>query len=215
MCVCMQVCICVPVWVGGRGDFYSREYRGIDRWIDRYKYMYTYSYVYTSMYPSSMYPSVYPSTFTMCFCLCAWGVGVGLVYIYMYIYIYIYICVHVCIFYLPARLYLYVCMCVCVCACLSVCMYMPQLLKPPWERVLWKKQPYEDNYVDRWYFFDIKNQKNTCVLSKEPHVWQFPLKMLHPHNPPNPDTQISRYKFKLDQDLSLDWYREIPRNLSL
>ena len=28
---------------------------------------------------------------------------------------------------------------------------LAQLLKPPWERVLWKKQPYDDNYVDRQY----------------------------------------------------------------
>ena len=29
-------------------------------------------------------------------------------------------------------------------------------------------------------------------------VWQIPLKMLHPQNPPNLETQIVRYKFKLN-----------------
>jgi len=29
------------------------------------------------------------------------------------------------------------------------------------------------------------------------HIWQFPLKMLHPQNPPNPETQIPRYNFKV------------------
>jgi len=38
--------------------------------------------------------------------------------------------------------------------------------------------------------------------------------MLHPRNPPDPETQISRYNFKLNQNLSLILYREIPRNVS-
>jgi len=54
------------------------------------------------------------------------------------------------------------------------------------------------------------------------YIWQIPLKMLQPQNPPNPATQIPRYKFScsyyysdsLNQNLNLDLYREIPRNLS-
>ena len=38
--------------------------------------------------------------------------------------------------------------------------------------------------------------------------------MLQPHNSPNPEIQIPRYKFKLFQYLNLNLYREIPRNLS-
>ena len=38
--------------------------------------------------------------------------------------------------------------------------------------------------------------------------------MLHPRNPPDPETQISRYNFKLNKNLSLILYREIPRNVS-
>ena len=43
--------------------------------------------------------------------------------------------------------------------------------------------------------------------------WQFPLKMPHPRNPLNPETQNPRYKFKLNHNLNLNLYREIPRNL--
>ena len=46
------------------------------------------------------------------------------------------------------------------------------------------------------------------------YIWQFPLKMPHSRNLPNPETQISWYKFKLDQHLVLNLYRKIPRNLS-
>jgi len=45
-------------------------------------------------------------------------------------------------------------------------------------------------------------------------IWQFPLKMLHPKNPPNPETQISWYKFRLFLFLHFILYCEIPRNLS-
>jgi len=43
---------------------------------------------------------------------------------------------------------------------------------------------------------------------------QIPQKMLHPRNPPNRETQIPRYKFKVNQNPNLNLYREIPRNLS-
>jgi len=41
------------------------------------------------------------------------------------------------------------------------------------------------------------------------------LKMLHPWNPPNLETQIPRYRIKLNQNPNLNLYREIPRNLRL
>jgi len=37
--------------------------------------------------------------------------------------------------------------------------------------------------------------------------------MLHPRDPPNPESQIPRYKFKLNQHLNLNLYREILRDL--
>ena len=53
----------------------------------------------------------------------------------------------------------------------------------------------------------------TCVaMYVFSHPGQFPLQMLHPQNPPNPEPQIPRYKFELSQNLNLN--REIPRNLS-
>jgi len=42
------------------------------------------------------------------------------------------------------------------------------------------------------------------------HIWQFPLQMLHLRNPPNPETQIPRYKLRLDQNVNSNSYREIP-----
>ena len=51
-----------------------------------------------------------------------------------------------------------------------------------------------------------------CALHKT--LWQLPLKLLHPLNPLNPETQIPRYNFQLNQNLHLNWYREIPRNES-
>jgi len=38
--------------------------------------------------------------------------------------------------------------------------------------------------------------------------------MLHPRNPQNQETQIPRYKFKVNQNPNLNLYHEIPRNLS-
>eukprot|EP00802_Teleaulax_amphioxeia_P008282 Tamp_08290.p1 GENE.Tamp_08290~~Tamp_08290.p1 ORF type:complete len:479 (+),score=50.55 Tamp_08290:881-2317(+) len=37
---------------------------------------------------------------------------------------------------------------------------LAQLLKPPWERVLWKKQPYDDNYVDRSFLESLVTNAN-------------------------------------------------------
>jgi len=44
-------------------------------------------------------------------------------------------------------------------------------------------------------------------------IWQFALKMLHLWNPPNPKTQIPRYKFKLNQNLNLNLHCELPKDL--
>ena len=35
------------------------------------------------------------------------------------------------------------------------------------------------------------------------HIWQFPLTLLHPQNPPNPETQISRYLAIINSDFGL------------
>eukprot|EP00961_Rhodomonas_salina_P135609 1824492-Rhodomonas_salina.4 len=37
---------------------------------------------------------------------------------------------------------------------------MSKLLLPPWERVLWKKQPYEDNYVDKTFLESLVTNAN-------------------------------------------------------
>jgi hypothetical protein len=37
---------------------------------------------------------------------------------------------------------------------------LAKLLLPPWERVLWKKQPYEDNYVDRTFLESLVKNAN-------------------------------------------------------
>jgi len=42
----------------------------------------------------------------------------------------------------------------------------------------------------------------------------FPTENATTRNSPHPETQISRYKFKLIQTLNLHLYREIPRNPS-
>ena len=42
------------------------------------------------------------------------------------------------------------------------------LLKPPWERVLWKKQPYDDNYVDRTFLESLVTNDNFYTYD----VWQ-------------------------------------------
>jgi len=53
------------------------------------------------------------------------------------------------------------------------------------------------------------------TISTENALWiQFPLRMLHPWNTPNRETQIPQDKFKWDQDLSLNLYCEILRNPS-
>lgn len=43
---------------------------------------------------------------------------------------------------------------------------LAQLLKPPWERVLWKKQPYDDNYVDRQDQQHVNNMSDSVCLTK-------------------------------------------------
>jgi len=45
-------------------------------------------------------------------------------------------------------------------------------------------------------------------------LWQIPLKSLHPRNLLNPESQIPRYKFKLNQNLNLNLYRKMARTLS-
>jgi len=35
-----------------------------------------------------------------------------------------------------------------------------------------------------------------CSQPRQVCLWQFPVRMLHPRNLPNPDTQIPRYKYK-------------------
>ena len=58
---------------------------------------------------------------------------------------------------------------------------------------------------------------NRCYhTSAQSHVcgWQIPLKLLHPQDPPNPETRIPRYKFKSNQNPRLNLHREMPRKLS-
>jgi len=55
-----------------------------------------------------------------------------------------------------------------------------------------------------------KNTGSAEYVCKK-YVWKIPLSMLHPWNPPNPETQIAWHKFKSDQNMN---YREILRNLS-
>jgi len=45
------------------------------------------------------------------------------------------------------------------------------------------------------------------------HISQFPLKMLHPRNPPNRETQIPRY-LAVQTPRFLVWFEFVPRNLS-
>jgi len=61
-----------------------------------------------------------------------------------------------------------------------------------------------------------------CTVKSECSVWldneeacQFPLKLLHPRNPPNRETPIPPYEIKLNQNFNLSLGHEIPRNLSL
>jgi len=46
-------------------------------------------------------------------------------------------------------------------------------------------------------------------------VSRVPLKLLHPKNSPHQKTELPRFKFKFDRILNLNFYREIPRNLSV
>ena len=45
-------------------------------------------------------------------------------------------------------------------------------------------------------------------------VWQFPLKMLHPRNPPNQESQIPWYLVVQIQSGFLVWFESVTRNLS-
>jgi len=55
---------------------------------------------------------------------------------------------------------------------------------------------------------------NASARMRDCIIWQFPLKMLHPRNPPNREIRIPRYNFKLNQNLDLDLFRKIPRKSS-
>jgi len=56
----------------------------------------------------------------------------------------------------------------------------------------------------------IKNTKNTTHSSM--HMTDS-TEMLHSWNPQNPGTKIPRCKFELNQNLNLNLYREVPKNL--
>jgi len=61
-------------------------------------------------------------------------------------------------------------------------------------------------YTYTWYFLNVTQCQQL--------FWQLPFKMLHPRNTPSRETQIPRYKFKSNQKLILNLYRETLRNLS-
>ena len=56
-------------------------------------------------------------------------------------------------------------------------------------------------------------RKSTCIFSINVHVI-VSTEILPSRNPPNLETQIPPYKCKRNQNLNLNLYREIPRNLS-
>ena len=68
-----------------------------------------------------------------------------------------------------------------------------------------------------WYLY-VRQSWFTCetrlILSLWHGIWQFPRKILPPPDSPNPKTQVPRFTSKLNQNLNLNLYREIPRNLS-
>ena len=53
-----------------------------------------------------------------------------------------------------------------------------------------------------------------CAPSHLSTTEQILLKMLHPRSPSKPGTQIPRYELKLNRNLDLNLYREIPKSLS-
>jgi len=124
-----------------------------------------------------------------------------------------------------------VCVCVCVCArvcvrvCASECVQRVRERESVTEgdkeikrrRKEKMRQERGEGEVEGWKCnaCNVNNSKCVHALLLYLRVWQFLLKMLHPQNPPNPEPQIPRYKFKLKQSLNLNLYREIPRNLNL
>jgi len=78
------------------------------------------------------------------------------------------------------------------------------------ETITWDESAIKHTYI--YIYLLIYAYMHVIDICAE--IWQIPLKLLHPRNPPHPETQIPRYKFKWNQDLNLNLYREIPRNLS-
>ena len=85
-----------------------------------------------------------------------------------------------------------------------------------------------DRFHCKYRCFNIVFQNHSCHLriSVSPScftikfhslvpIWQVPLQILHPRNPPNPEPQIPLYKFKLYQSINLNLYRAMLRNLSI
>ena len=120
----------------------------------------------------------------MCVCVCM--CVCMCVCVYVCACVCVYVCVYVCV---RERERERVCVCVCVHVCVCVCVCV--CLRVCAEKVFSK-------------IFSASNG----------NVYDSPLKTLHPQNPPNPETQISQYKFKLNQNINLILYREIPRNPS-
>jgi len=73
----------------------------------------------------------------------------------------------------------------------------------------------------------LTHEWGTCIMSHVSHINKMcisqvsllpspiPLKVLHPRNPPNPQTQIPRHKFNWNQNLRLNLHSEILRTLSV
>jgi len=56
--------------------------------------------------------------------------------------------------------------------------------------------------------------QHTDILLQHSETWQIPPKTLPPRNPPNRKTRDPRYKFRWNQNLNWNLYREIPRTLN-
>ena len=91
---------------------------------------------------------------------------------------YVCLCVRVC-----------VCMCMCVCACVRVFVCLCVCICV--------------SYV--YHNRDCVQQSGNERLSCKVMISQSPLKMLHFQNPTNPETQIPRHKFKLNQNLNFEF----------
>ena len=57
----------------------------------------------------------------------------------------------------------------------------------------------KSEFLDLVDFGSVSISVESAILRCDKWAWQFPLKMLHPRNPANPETHIPRYKFKLNQ----------------